>query len=150
MGFLESVWVVVIEHIQTKGLFLNLSTSFWGTKVMSNFRYFSDTEIAGLQTPLPAMLDTARGIAGIPFRLTATVSTDGHAPNSAHYKGLAVDIGLGHLDEGAIRDRARFLILKGLFAAGFERIEVCPVHIHVDLGTAPDYNSPLCWIGSDS
>ena len=117
---------------------------------MSNFKYFSDAEVAGLKDNLPAMLDSARGIAGVPFRLTATVATDGHSPNSAHYKGLAVDIGLGHLAEGAERDGARHAILRGCFIAGFQRIEVCPLHIHVDIGQPPDYVSPLCWIGTDS
>lgn len=117
---------------------------------MSNYRYFTDEEIAGLQGNLPAMLDMARGLAGVPFVLTATVATTGHSPNSAHYKGLAVDIGLGHLAEGFDRDTARFSILRGLFAAGFQRIETCPLHIHVDIGTPPDYPSPICWIGTDS
>ena len=117
---------------------------------MSNFKYFTDEEVAGLQDNLPAMLDQARGIAGVPFRLSATVATDGHSPNSAHYKGLAVDIGLGHLAEGAERDAQRHAILKGCFAAGFQRIESAPCHIHVDIGGPPDYPSPICWIGTDS
>ena len=117
---------------------------------MNNFRFFTDAEVAGLQDNLPAMLDQARGIAGVPFRLTATVATDGHAPNSTHYKGLAVDIGLGHLAEGAERDGARWAIMKGLFAAGFKRIESAPCHIHCDIGQAPDYVTPVCWIGTDS
>src|SRR6266700_187594 len=107
-------------------------------KPMSNFKFFTDDEIKGLQGNLPAMLDMARGIAGVPFRLTATVATDGHSPNSAHYKGLAVDIGLGHLEEGAERDAARWAILKGLYGSGFKRIEDCPLHIHVDIGEPPD------------
>ncbi len=117
---------------------------------MSNFKFFTDDEIKGLQGNLPAMLDMARGIAGVPFRLTATVATDGHSPNSAHYKGLAVDIGLGHLEEGAERDAARWAILKGLYGSGFKRIEDCPLHIHVDIGEPPDYPSPCAWIGTDS
>ena len=117
---------------------------------MGNFKYFTDAEVAGLKDNLPAMLDSARGIAGVPFRLTATVATDGHSPNSAHYKGLAVDIGLGHLAEGSERDGQRHAILKGLFVAGFQRIEVCPLHIHADIGQPPDYVSPICWIGTDS
>lgn len=116
---------------------------------MSQFHYFSDDEIKGLQGNLPAMLDQARGIAGVPFVLTSTTGGQ-HAPNSAHYKGLAVDIGLGHLAEGFIRDTQRWAILKGLFAAGFQRIEVCPAHVHVDIGTPPDYVSPICWLGEDS
>lgn len=116
---------------------------------MGTWKYFTDFEVIGLKDNLPAMLDMARGIAGVPFILTSTV--DGkHAPNSAHYKGLAVDIGLGHLSAGAIRDGARALILKGLVKAGFERIEICHLHFHVDIGTAPDYITPLCWLGEDT
>ncbi len=116
---------------------------------MGNYRYFSDAEVAGLQGNLPGMLDLARGAAGVPFRLTATVASDGHAPNSAHYKGLAVDIGLGHLSEGFERDNARFNIVRGLFVAGFQRIEVCNLHIHCDIGTPPDYVGPILWLGED-
>lgn len=130
---------------------LNISWAFrWTGCKMGNFHYFTDEEIAGLQTPLPAMLDQARGIAGVPFRLTATLATDGHSPNSAHYKGLAVDIGLGHLAEGFDRDTVRYAIVKGLYGAGFKRIEVCPLHIHCDIGEPPDYVSPIMWLGKDS
>lgn len=117
---------------------------------MGNFKFFSDAEVAGLVDNLPAMLDQARGIAGVPFRLTATVAKDGHATNSAHYQGKAVDIGLGHLEEGFERDTQRWAILKGLFAAGFQRIEICELHIHADIGAPPDFVSPTSWIGADS
>lgn len=116
---------------------------------MSNFKYFTDAEVAGLKDNLPAMLDQARGIAGVPFILTFT--TGGlHCGNSAHYQGLAVDIGLGHLAAGFDRDTQRWAILKGLFGAGFQRIEVCELHLHADIGTSPDYVSPTSWIGQDS
>jgi hypothetical protein len=118
-------------------------------RMMGNFKYFSDTEIAGLKGNLPGMLDMARGIAGIPFRLTSTTGGQ-HALNSAHYKGLAVDIGLGHLNEGFDRDTARFNIVRGLLATGFKRIELASSHIHVDLGGPPDYVSPILWLGTDS
>lgn len=111
--------------------------------------YFSDEEVKGLNKDLCAMLYRARGIAGVPFRLTSTTGGQ-HAPNSAHYKGLAVDIGLGNYQEGFERDFNRHAMLKGLFMAGFKRIEVCPKHIHVDIGEPPDYVSPICWIGTDS
>jgi hypothetical protein len=95
------------------------------------------------------MLDLARGVAGVPFRLTSTTGGN-HAPNSAHYKGLAVDIGLGHLAEGFERDTTRWAMLKGLYAAGFKRIECAPNHIHVDLGEPPEYPSPIFWLGTDT
>lgn len=150
MGFLGNVLCAGIDRIRTRGFDLCLSIRFWGIKPMSQFHYFTDDEIKGLQGNLPAMLDQARGIAGVPFRLTATVAANGHSPNSTHYKGLAADIGLGHVAEGAERDGQRWAILKGLFAAGFKRIEVCPLHIHADIGEMPEYSSPLCWIGQDA
>ena len=115
---------------------------------MGNFKYFTDEEVKGLQTPLPAMLDMARGVAGVPFRLTFTLGGE-HCKGSSHYKGLAVDIGLGHLAEGFERNTQRWAIMKGLFAAGFKRIEDCELHIHVDIGELPDYPSPTMWIGKD-
>ena len=116
---------------------------------VSQFKYFSDAEVAGLQDNLPAMLDMARGIAGVPFIIT--FSTGGvHCGNSAHYKGLAVDLGLGHLDEGFVRDTVRGEMLRGLYAAGFKRVEIAPAHLHVDIGQPPDYPSPTTWIGTDS
>lgn len=112
-------------------------------------RYFSDEEVKGLNGELVSKLDTARHVAGVPFRLTST--TGGvHSANSAHYKGLAADIGLGHLAPGFDRNTQRWAIMKGLFAAGFQRIEDCPLHIHVCVGTPPDYPSPTMWIGEDA
>lgn len=117
---------------------------------MGKFHWFTDEEVAGLQGNLPAMLDQARQVAGIPFRLTATVATNGHSPSSAHYKGLAVDIGLGHYSEGVERDAARWAIMRGCFVAGFQRIEICEKHIHVDTGEPPEYPLPCAWIGTDT
>ena len=116
---------------------------------MGNWNWFTDEEMTGLQTPLPAMLDKARGLAGVPFIIT--FSTGGqHCGNSAHYKGLAVDLGLGHLSEGFARDTIRGEMLRGIYAAGFKRIEIAPLHLHVDIGQPPDYPSPITWIGTDA
>lgn len=116
---------------------------------MGNFKWFTDSEVAGLQDNLPAMLDAARGYAGVPFIIT--FSTGGlHCGNSAHYKGLAVDLGLGHLAEGFERDTIRGEMLRGLYTAGFKRIEIAPAHIHVDIGQSPEYPSPVTWIGTDN
>lgn len=128
---------------------------------MSNFHYFSDEELLGLQPPLPAMLDMAHGISNrsmseatggkvtyVVYRLTFTTNGT-HAPGSEHYKGLSVDIGLGHLSEGFERNTVRWAIMKGVFGAGFKRIEDCPLHIHVGIGEPPDYPSPTMLIGED-
>lgn len=116
---------------------------------MSKWAYFTEAEVEGLDPELVSKLDSARKVAGVPFRLTSTTGGK-HTPNSAHYKGLAVDIGLGHLAEGFARNTQRWAIMKGLFAAGFQRIEDCPLHIHVDIGQPPDFPSPTMWIGTDS
>lgn len=116
--------------------------------------YFTDKEVAGLVMPLPFMLDIAHSISSkkistIKYILTFTTGGK-HCGHSAHYKGLAVDIGLGHLAEGFARDTQRWAMIKGLYFAGFERIEVAPAHIHVDIGKPPDYPSPTFWIGIDN
>jgi hypothetical protein len=115
---------------------------------MGQFKYFTDKEVEGLKDNLPAMLDMARGIAGVPIILTFTTGGQ-HCGNSAHYQGLAVDIGLGHLAQGFERDTQRWSILKGLFSSGFQRIEDAPAHIHVDIGKPPNYVSPTFWMGQD-
>lgn len=115
---------------------------------MGNFKYFTDQELAGLKDNLPAMLDMARGLLGQPIILTFT--TGGlHCQNSAHYLGLAVDIGLGHLEAGFERDTYRWALLKALFDAGFKRIECAPAHLHVDIGQPPSFVSPTFWMGTD-
>lgn len=116
---------------------------------MGNFKWFSDAEIAGLQGNLPAMLDMTRGLLGQPIILTFTTGGQ-HCGNSAHYKGLAVDIGLGHLAAGFERDTYRGALLKALYNSGFERIEICELHIHADIGQAPEYVSPTTWLRKDS
>jgi hypothetical protein len=116
---------------------------------MGQWNFFTDQEMEGLKDNLPAMLDAARKVAGVPFVLTFTTGGK-HCGHSAHYKGLAVDIGLGHLLEGADRDRDRFLIIKGLCAAGFQRIETAKSHIHADIGQPPEYVSPILWMGADA
>src|SRR5690348_14360557 len=42
----------------------------WMGGQVSNYKYFSDDEIKGLDLELCAMLDRARGLAGLPFIIT--------------------------------------------------------------------------------
>ena len=82
------------------------------------------------------MLDNARDIAGIPFKINSGYRTLeqniaiykklGKKPiKSSHLKGLAVDI--------ACKDsRARFVIVSALKDAGFTRIGISNSFIHVD------------------
>lgn len=78
-----------------------------------------------------AMLDNAREIAGIPFRINSGWRTIEHnqevggKPGSSHIVGKAVDI--------AIRNsRERSIILSALQQAGFNRFGVGKTFIHVD------------------
>jgi uncharacterized protein YcbK (DUF882 family) len=122
-----------------------------GCKV-SNFKYFSDAEVAGLEGNLPAMLDVARGIAGIPFVITSGKRTPeqetvlkGGVRDSTHILGLAVDL-------ECKGDNALFLMAKGLLASGFRRLgfyhdkNFQVHHIHVDIGSAPDFPQDCIWL----
>lgn len=79
-------------------------------------------------------LDKARGIAGIPFKLTSTYRSPaynkkiGGVNGSSHTKGCAVDI-------SCTRSRDRFIIITALLAVGFTRIGISDNFIHVDSDT---------------
>lgn len=82
------------------------------------------------------MLDKARGIAGVPFKINSGYRTKAHherlakqgyktAKNSAHLAGYAADI---HCTDGP----HRYAIVAALMAAGFNRIGIAGTFIHVD------------------
>lgn len=105
---------------------------------MATYRYFNPTQdlkMAGLKPDLLALLDRARGIAGIPFIITSGLRSQDEndalptaVKNSAHLTGEAVD--LSYTNSGQ-----RFLILKGLYAVGFKRIGMGSTYIHADIST---------------
>ena len=76
-------------------------------------------------------LDVARTLAGIPFVITSDFRTEAHndriggAENSAHLRGLAVDIRCSNSGE-------RYIIYDGLRTAGFRRIGLADGFIHAD------------------
>lgn len=77
------------------------------------------------------MLDEARDIAQVPFRITSGVRSISHnkavggTENSSHLRGKAADI--------ACTDSAtRFRIVAALLAVGFNRVGVHPRFIHID------------------
>jgi len=94
--------------------------------------WFRDEEVAGLDRGFVSMLDYARQLAGVPFVITSGYRSPEHnaeiggVPDSAHTKGLAVDIRVHN-------SSCRFLILRALLKVGFRRIELAPHHIHVDI-----------------
>lgn len=106
--------------------------------------YFTEAEIAGLDKELVAMLEMARHVAGVPFIINSGLRTpedneaSGGKSDSAHLKGLAVDL-------RCLNSSDRYFMLKGLFKAGFKRIEVATAHLHVDV--AGDKAQNVCWLG---
>lgn len=99
---------------------------------MAQLTYFTDEEVKGLDQELCAMLDWARGKAGVPFVITCGLRTPEQnaslpesVSDSAHLTGHAVDL--------ACNDSpTRYAILSGLLAAGFHRIGIYSAHIHAD------------------
>lgn len=78
-----------------------------------------------------AMLDDARGIAGIPFIINSGYRTKernrkvGGSAKSSHLIGRAADIKVRS-------SRDRWVILNALMMAGFNRIGIGKTFIHVD------------------
>lgn len=112
------------------------------TEIMA--KWFSEDEVEGLDPKLVQMLDAARGFAHCPFIITSGYRTQGHneaiggVPNSAHTRGLAVDIQCNG-------SRSRFLMVSALILAGFRRIELAPRHIHADVD--PNLPQDVMWFG---
>lgn len=84
-----------------------------------------------------SMLDNARDLAGIPFKINSGWRTIEHnrevggKPGSSHIVGKAVDI--------AIRNsRERWIILEALLHVGFTRFGIGNTFIHVDSDDTKD------------
>ena len=77
------------------------------------------------------MLDNARDIAGIPFKINSGWRTIEHnrevggKPNSSHIVGKAVDIAIKN-------SRQRYIVLSALQDVGFNRFGIAKTFIHVD------------------
>lgn len=96
-------------------------------------------EATGLKMNLEflELLDEAREIAEIPFKITSGYRTKEYnedlikrgykaSKNSSHLKGLAADI--------SVKDsKSRFIVFNSLLLAGFTRIGIADTFIHVDL-----------------
>lgn len=101
--------------------------------------FFSPEEVDGLDPALVSRLDKARGFAGVPFIITEGLGAGGsHTPNSAHQRGLAVDIRCSS-------SRNRMKIVASALIAGFRRIGVYDRHVHLDVDdTLPQ---DVIWVG---
>lgn len=98
----------------------------------AKYKYFSEKEVVGLNPDLVKMLDKAREIAGVPFKITSGKRTKdqntnaGGVEDSAHLSGLAVDI-------ASTTSEARFKILNALVTVGFTRLGIGETFIHADI-----------------
>lgn len=116
----------------------------WTGAKMSQFRYFKDAEIVGLDQELVAKLDLARGKSGVPFviengkRGEEANEKVGGVKDSAHITGKAVDL-VCH------DSTSRFKMVSALLAVGFARMGVYDRHIHVDNDTTKPQN--VLWTG---
>jgi len=77
------------------------------------------------------MIDNARGIAGIPFKINSGMRTIAHnrslnsKDTSSHIKGCAADI---HCNNSVDRSK----IVAALIQAGFRRLGIANTFVHVD------------------
>ncbi len=106
------------------------------------YKYFKESEIVGLKPEFVEMLDEARGLAGIPFRINSGFRTPEHnkkvggVPNSSHLKGGAADI-------SCLSTSARWKIVTAGMKAGFTRIGIGKTFVH--LGLSPTKTQNVIW-----
>lgn len=110
---------------------------------MAQWTYFKNSDVQGLDQELVAMLDRARGLAGIPFIITCGLRTVAQnaalaesVQDSAHLTGNAVDLACSD-------SQSRFKMLHAFQLVGFRRIGIYSAHLHVDnSATLPQ---DVCW-----
>lgn len=96
-----------------------------------------------MQSSTLQMLDDARGIAGIPFRINSGFRSKSHnayvggSKYSSHCYGYAVDI---HCTDS----RSRAIIIDSLRKAGFNRFGIADTFIHTD--NDPEKSADCIWL----
>lgn len=114
-------------------------TGYTKENMPPQWKWFTADEVKDLNAEFVAKLDMARQAAGIAFTITsgfrtpeANQSLIGAVPESAHCKGLAVDLGVASSHEVS-------RIVQGCLASGIHRIGIYvnhdwqPIHVHVDV-----------------
>lgn len=134
-----------IGAVLKRGVSISFTKRFdWtGLTMPPKYTYFSEDESKGLNPDLMAMLDIARGKAGVPFFITCGVRTaeqnsalQNSVSDSSHLTGHAVDLACSD-------SSTRFAMIQGLLTAGFNRMGIYSAHIHVDNDSTKPSN--VCW-----
>ena len=108
-----------------------------GLNPLRHFKYEEFTckcgcEVNAISKPLVLMLDDARELAKIPFKINSGFRCVKHnkkvggVKDSSHVKGLAVDIACDD-------EKQRFIMVSALLKIGFKRILIYDTFIHVDI-----------------
>ena len=113
-------------------------------------KYFTYEEVScrcgcglSVRRELVNLLDDAREIAQIPFRISSGARCEAHnrkvggSKDSSHLKGIAVDI-------KATTSRERYKIANALMQVGFNRIGIAKTFIHCDIDR--DKPQQVIWI----
>ena len=94
-----------------------------------------DLGLSSINARFLKMLDNAREISGVPYKLNSTIRCDKHnldvggSTTSSHLIGVAADI-------KCVTSYDRCRIMTGLIAAGFTRLGVGAKFIHCDADTS--------------
>ena len=113
---------------------------------VAEFRCRCGCGLGAIDLDFVRRLERARCVAGVPFHITSGVRCPAHnrqvkeaGAKSAHVQGRAADIFV-------LNNQTRWAILCGVFTAGFRRVEIGPVHIHVDTADDADHRQDVCWL----
>ncbi len=121
---------------------------------MNKAKYFTDSEfkrctpscsIDDMNAGFLATLDKIREKAGIPlvitcaYRSVAHEKSKGRSGNSAHTKGLAVDI-------RCTNNSNRYKIINAAIACGINRIGIAGTYIHIDQGDQVGLPKDVSWM----
>ena len=99
-----------------------------------------------IQNALIDKLDKAREISGVSYKINSGYRCPEHnakvggSPSSLHKAGRAADI---HVAD----NHSRYMILKGLFEAGLDRVLIYKTFIHADIAGEGKQGEISLWMG---